>query len=120
LDVAGVYVVPLPRRFAVRLFAGRSRVRVTQSLIDHITYRYPDAGGGVTIVNVTQQTADGYAWGSLMGLDAGVFPLRHVGIGVELMWRNVDIPIQSEPFSGQPFKLDPRRTTFAVGLRIRF
>jgi len=120
MDLSAVYVVPMPSRLAVRVFAGRSRVHITQSLIDHITYKYPDVGGAVTIVNVTQQTADGYAWGSVVGLNAGVFLLRNVGVGIEVVRRHVEIPEQSEPFSAGPFTLSPHRTTFAAGLRLRF
>jgi hypothetical protein len=119
VDLAAAYVVPIPKWFSVRAFAGRSRVRITQSLIDQVTYKYPDADGGVTIVSVTHQTANAYAWGSLVGVDAGFFPLRNVGIGLELARRAVDVPTQSEPFSAHPFTLSPHRTKLAIGLRLR-
>jgi hypothetical protein len=120
LDLQVAYVLPIPTRLSVRVFAGRSRSTVTQSLIQNLTYRGPDAAGVVTLDTVTQRTSKGYAWGSLVGVDAGVFLLRNVGVGVQLVHRNVEIPAESEPFTGQPFVLSPHRTQFAGGLRLRF
>lgn len=120
IDLAVEYLVPLPGRIGVRAFAGRSRVRITQALIQEVRYAESSGGTGVTIENVTQQTADGFAWGALVGIDAGVFVLRNVGVGVQIAHRTADIPSQLEPFTSQPLALSPRRTDLAVGLRLRF
>jgi hypothetical protein len=120
LDLQVAYVLPAPTWLGVRVFAGRSRSTITQSVIQNVTYKGPDAAGTVTVVNVTEQMSKGFAWGSLVGFDAGFFLLRNVGVGVQVVHRNIDIPIQNEPFSGRPFELSPHRTQFASGLRLRF
>ena len=120
LDLSVEYLVPLPERIGVRAFAGRSRVRITQALIREVRYAESNGGNGVSIENVSQQTADGFAWGALFGIDAAFFPLRNVGVGVQIAHRTADIPSQSEPFTRQSFELSPHRTNLAAGLRLRF
>lgn len=120
LDLQVAYVLPLPSRLGVRVFAGRTRSNITQSLIQHVTYKGPDAAGTVSIVDITELASKGFAWGMLVGVDAGFFLLRNVGVGVQLVRRNIDMPAQSEPFSGQSFTLSPHRTVAAAGLRLRF
>jgi hypothetical protein len=111
-------LIPLPH-VVVRVFGGASRARITEAVIDHVEYTFLGASGA-RIVNVTQQTASGFAWGSAVGLDAAVFLIRNVGLGVQVVYRNVDVPSQLEPFSGRPFALSAHRTRFAAGLRLRF
>ena len=118
LDLQAVYVLPMPSPVSVRVFAGRSRTTIAQSLIQHVTYQSGSAG--VSIVDVSEQTANEYAWGSLVGVDAGLFLLRNIGVGVELAHRSVDIPQPSEPFSGKSFALSAHRVQITTGLRIRF
>ena len=120
LDLSVEYLLPLPDRLAVRAFAGRSRVRITQSVIQQVRYAEANGGRAVSIEDVSEQTASGFAWGALFGIDAGFFVLRNVGVGIQIARRTADIPTQSEPFSGGSFELSPHRTEVAAGLRLRF
>jgi len=120
LDLSVEYLLPLPDRLTVRAFAGRSRIRITQGVIQQVRYAEANGGKAVNIEDVSEQTASGFAWGALFGVDAGFFVLRNVGVGIQIARRTADIPTQFEPFSAGQFDLSPHRTAVSAGLRLRF
>jgi hypothetical protein len=120
VDLLVAYNVPMPERLGVRVFAGQSRVRITQELVEHVGYVTSDNGASIRIANVTHQTAEAFAWGSLIGVDGAFFVLRNVGVGASFARRNIDLPLQPEPFSGKAFTLSAHRTEVSAGVRLRF
>ncbi|HEX7797287.1 MAG TPA: hypothetical protein VF456_23155 [Vicinamibacterales bacterium] len=118
VDVSAVYAIPLGTRFVgARVFAGRSRVEITQAAVQHVTFA---VAARASIQGVTTQNVSGFAWGSHFGFDAEFFPLNNLGIGASVLARHVEIPDQIEPFSGKAIALTPDRVVTSFGVRARF
>lgn len=115
--MSAVYAIPLGTRFVgARVFAGRSRVEITQAVVQRFTYAQTVPG---RIETVATQNVRGFAWGAHFGFDAEFFALNNVGIGASVLGRHVEIPAQIESFSGKAIALTPDRVVTSIGVRAR-
>jgi len=122
VDLFALYAVPTPSRWSVRVFAGGSRVHVSDDVVADFTYSQTAGLSGSNVVKIESYrtaTLTTTAWGWHAGADIAFFPLRNVGVGFGILDRRVDLPAETEPFVSKPFVLSTDRVVASVGLRLR-
>lgn len=123
VDVMGVFVVPTPSRWSVRVFGGPTRFTVKQDMVSDVRFDQLFNLLGGNIVDLTghkQVKVEGHVWGFNAGADVSYFFSRYVGVGGTVRVNGGTVSIAKEPLSENPADFKAGGAQFGGGLRIRF
>ena len=123
VDVMGVFVVPTPSAWSVRVFGGPTRFTVKQDMVSDVRYdQFFNLLGG-NIVDLTghdQTKVEGHVWGFNAGADVAYFFTRYIGVGGTVRVNGGTVSVDKEPLSEAPADFKAGGAQFGGGLRIRF
>lgn len=124
LDLSGVYQLPTPEAWRVRVFGGPTYFKLKQEMVQDVEFTQSinivTFTNTVNITDFRQDEVDQSAWGFHVGADAAYFFSRHVGVGGTVRFNRGTVTLDNEPLSEEEGELKVGATIVGGGLRLRF
>ena len=124
LDLSGVYQLPTPDAWRVRVFGGPSYFKFKQDMVQDVEFTQSinivTFANTVNITDFRQEEVDESTWGFHVGADVAYFFSRHVGVGGTVRFNRGTVTLDTEPLSEEESELKVGTTIVGGGLRLRF